>query len=359
MYQQIPTIDICVCGAHGMTPVVYRFVTGIFSDCYFPVPDDNFSRVISVDGQLINIKITVLIEEESFGELRYSYYEHSQGFILCYDIYNHLTLDNVKDIYNEIMEVKEGPFPCVICGFNAEFRDEKDNDFLVPLSEVEKMREEFGCEVIEVSARTGKNIDKLFETIASKFIIKDEKNEKPDTNAKPKQKGKWEIGLLSSTRSDAVNIAKNYVFGEFSEKMSDDELTKVVEVNNEIVSLSFNMESLITSNYFFGSVDGAVFIASIKENMEVFKKSVQNAKSEFKDLPYVIAADHCKLDKNDDKETSLYKIYKELEDELDTKIFVVSCTTGENLEEMFFYLAKKISIKRKKSGKFILRKKKR
>lgn len=72
-------------------------------------------------------------------------------------------------MYNDILEsVDESPF-IVLGGLNSDLREEYNED-LIPKDEVHKLSNEFDCPVIEVSAKTGENVEYLFSKVAQNYL---------------------------------------------------------------------------------------------------------------------------------------------------------------------------------------------
>lgn len=157
-----------------------------------------------------------------------------------------------------------------------------------------------------------------------------------------------------------VKLIFRYIYGEFyeyyysdyMEKSSTPDFTKIVEFNGNCHSVNLigatSIEQITPS--ISSKIQGIIFVLNYDR-----KNAINYANVFFKDaneilgsnIVSVIAVVHEKSGIN----TSSFEDYEKLEDELNLKVFHVSIQTGENIDELFYYLLKKICKNEKKSSK--------
>lgn len=120
------------------------------------------------------------------------------------------------------------------------------------------------------------------------------------------------------------------------------------------MSLNLHLCQFGIDQPFFDKVQGVVLVFNIGEpdSYEAVRRAVRQAKDEVGDeLIGVIAANHGELRHTYNENLVEYKKLESLEDEFSIKVIEVSSVTNENVEELFFYVTKKMVQKMKKEKK--------
>jgi GTPase KRas len=86
------------------------------------------------------------------------YFREGQGFILVYSIASRATFENVTTFYRALKQIKQGELAFMLVGTQC------DRTYKREVSKEEGMAaaQSYGCEFIEVSAKTGENVEELF-----------------------------------------------------------------------------------------------------------------------------------------------------------------------------------------------------
>ncbi len=133
---------------------------------------------VKIDNSKINLRVFDIAGQESFANIRKNFMKNTDGAILIFDITDSKTFDilfdwlldywNANPRYNQ---------PVLLVGNKAD----KDNDRKIKLSDVKKFIELIENNrainpnivgYIETSAKTGKNVSKIFDTVISEIINK-------------------------------------------------------------------------------------------------------------------------------------------------------------------------------------------
>lgn len=102
------------------------------------------------------------------------------GFILVFAVNYQESLKELRSIYQKIQNVKKfQKFPIMLVGNKIDLEDQRK----VSSEEAMAFAKEFGCTYIETSAKTGHNVNKLFEDLVRQI----RENEQPKLNANSQQ----------------------------------------------------------------------------------------------------------------------------------------------------------------------------
>jgi len=112
-------------GAVGKTCMLISFTTNTFPKDYVPTVFDNFFTNVSLEGQIVNFHLWDTAGQEEWDKLRYLAYPETDCFILCYDITNRDSLENIKHKWKpEIAQHRPG-VPYVVVGTKLDLRTPK------------------------------------------------------------------------------------------------------------------------------------------------------------------------------------------------------------------------------------------
>ena len=162
-------------GACGKTCLLEVFKKNKFPEEYIPTVVDNFVKSVEVGGKSVYLTLWDTAGQEDFDSVRPLSYRDTSLILLCYSIENKKLLDNVTEKW--LYEIKNycPQVEIFLIGLKCDIRDMDDNNIqskLITEEEGKKVAEEIGSvNFLECSAKTGKNVDHIFEE-AARFIIK-------------------------------------------------------------------------------------------------------------------------------------------------------------------------------------------
>ena len=98
---------VVVFGAAGVgkSSLVLRFVRGTFKDSYVPTIEDTYRQVISSNKLVFTLQITDTTGSHQFPAMQRLNIQKGHAFILVYSITNRQSLEELKSIYKDIIEV--------------------------------------------------------------------------------------------------------------------------------------------------------------------------------------------------------------------------------------------------------------
>ena len=153
----------------GKTSIMKRYCCNSFNDsCLSTNVMDSRSKTISFKNENIILNIRDTPGHKKYRPLLYNYIKSSDAIILTYDLSDKSTFDNLSNFLSSLNACVNGGEKLWFlvgnkCECDIEFRKVSYNE---GLSFAEKNNMTFH----EVSAKTGKGIDKLFEDIIDKLI---------------------------------------------------------------------------------------------------------------------------------------------------------------------------------------------
>jgi len=153
--------------AVGKTSLIHRYVTGSFKESTHITIGVEFTvKQIVVDGEPVDLQIWDFGGEERFRFILPAYCMGAQGGVFMYDTTSRASLDHMKD-WMAIIREKTSAMPVLVVGTKIDLEDLK----AVDPEEASAMGRDFDAsDVIEVSSKTGQNVEQVFELVARLMI---------------------------------------------------------------------------------------------------------------------------------------------------------------------------------------------
>merc|ERR1712071_194062 len=113
-------------GGVGKSALTVHFVQGIFVEKYDPTIEDSYRKQVEVDGQQCMLEILDTAGTEQFTAMRDLYMKNGQGFVLVYSITAQSTFNDLQDLREQILRVKDtDDVPLVLVGNKRDLEDER------------------------------------------------------------------------------------------------------------------------------------------------------------------------------------------------------------------------------------------
>jgi small GTP-binding protein len=158
-------------GGVGKTSLATRFALGEFPDTYMPTTFDSHTAVRKLGaGELVEINIWDCAGQKEFDEVRqYVYHPGLDVFALCFSLVDRRTLQHCEQRWLAEMQDFDPTVPFVLLGTKADLRDRALIQGSSAIAEVilteegVRLARRLGAEqYVEVSARTGANVERAF-----------------------------------------------------------------------------------------------------------------------------------------------------------------------------------------------------
>ncbi|KAJ9574900.1 hypothetical protein L9F63_007919, partial [Diploptera punctata] len=174
-------------GGVGKSALTVQFVQGIFVEKYDPTIEDSYRKQVEVDGQQCMLEILDTAGTEQFTAMRDLYMKNGQGFVLVYSITAQSTFNDLQDLREQILRVKDTEdVPMVLVGNKCDLEDER----VVGKDQGVNLARQFNCAFMETSAKAKINVNDIFYDLVRQINKKS-----PEKN-----KTKKEVSVCASIR---------------------------------------------------------------------------------------------------------------------------------------------------------------
>jgi len=168
-------------GGVGKSALTVQFVQGIFVEKYDPTIEDSYRKQIEIDGGQCMLEILDTAGTEQFTAMRDLYMKNGQGFVLVYSIIAQSTFNDLPDLREQILRVKDkDDVPMVLVGNKCDLNDQR----VISTEQGNDLAKKFGCAFLEASAKTRVNVEQIFHD-----LIRQINKLSPPPKAQGKKKG--------------------------------------------------------------------------------------------------------------------------------------------------------------------------
>ncbi|XP_050526572.1 ras-related protein Rap1 [Daktulosphaira vitifoliae] len=169
-------------GGVGKSALTVQFVQGIFVEKYDPTIEDSYRKQVEVDSAQCMLEILDTAGTEQFTAMRDLYMKNGQGFVLVYSITAQSTFNDLQDLREQILRVKDADdVPMVLVGNKCDLEDER----VVGREQGQQLARTFGCAFMETSAKQRVNVNDIFYD-----LVRQINRRSPDKGSKGKSKKK-------------------------------------------------------------------------------------------------------------------------------------------------------------------------
>lgn len=170
-------------GGVGKSALTVQFVQGIFVEKYDPTIEDSYRKQVEVDGQQCMLEILDTAGTEQFTAMRDLYMKNGQGFVLVYSITAQSTFNDLQDLREQILRVKDmDDVPMILIGNKCDLEDER----VVGKDQGINLARNFSnCAFLESSAKAKINVNEIFYDLVRQINRKN-----PEKKMNPKKKTK-------------------------------------------------------------------------------------------------------------------------------------------------------------------------
>lgn len=159
-------------GAVGKTSLVVSYTTNGYPTEYIPTAFDNFSAVVSVDGQPVRLQLCDTAGQDEFDKLRPLCYTSADVFLLCFSVVSPASFQNIPEKWVPEIRTFAPHAPLVLIGTQCDLREDvkvlidlaKYREQPVDPAEARDCVTEIGAVAyIECSSLTQKNLKEVFD----------------------------------------------------------------------------------------------------------------------------------------------------------------------------------------------------
>jgi len=144
-----------------------QYLQGIFVEKYDPTIEDCYRKQVEINGQQCMLEILDTAGTEQFTAMRDLYMKNGQGFVLVYSIIAQSTFNDLSDLREQILRVKDTDnVPMMLVGNKCDLADQR----VITTEQGEALATKFNAKFIEASAKTKINVDEIFHTLVRLII---------------------------------------------------------------------------------------------------------------------------------------------------------------------------------------------
>lgn len=154
----------------GKTCILTRFVDGWFKAESDPTIGVEFgSKVLKCkSGLTVRLQVWDTAGQESFRSITRSYYRGAIGALLVYDITNSSSFENLPTWLKDSLDATNQNIGLVLVGNKSDLESERQ----VNKEVAKNFAKENNLLFLETSAKSGTNIEKIFQILSEKILAK-------------------------------------------------------------------------------------------------------------------------------------------------------------------------------------------
>ena len=159
---------------------------------------------VELNGKVYRLQIWDTAGQETFKSITRNYYKNSACALVCYDITNRDSFENIKSWVEECQTHAPKSLVIYLIGNKLDLEENRQ----VSREEAEEYAKKNDFGYFECSAKTGIGVDSIFHDSASQIALKIEQNL---YNLNLESSGiKMGIGAMDVKKQGKISLAKNY-----------------------------------------------------------------------------------------------------------------------------------------------------
>eukprot|EP00562_Extubocellulus_spinifer_P011733 CAMPEP_0178544530 /NCGR_PEP_ID=MMETSP0697-20121206/3167_1 /TAXON_ID=265572 /ORGANISM="Extubocellulus spinifer, Strain CCMP396" /LENGTH=219 /DNA_ID=CAMNT_0020177055 /DNA_START=9 /DNA_END=668 /DNA_ORIENTATION=- len=157
----------------GKSCLLLRFADDAFTESYISTIGVDFRfRTVKVDKKTVKLQIWDTAGQERFRTITSAYYRGADGIIMVYDVTSTDSFDHVNDWLKEVNRyASEGTAKLLVGN-----KSDRVADRAVEAEKAKEYADEIGVAFLETSAKSAKNVEEAFLTMAGELIKQREAN---------------------------------------------------------------------------------------------------------------------------------------------------------------------------------------
>ena len=167
----------------GKTSIILRYTDDFFElEGVSTYGIDLRHKYIKINNKKIRLDLWDTAGQERFKTITKSYYTKAKVIIFTFDLTSFESFKQLKSWINESKEKTKSNIELVLAGNKSDLIDKRK----VNKEDIEKFSEDNKIPYFEISAKTGKGIQEMFDTIVNKLLKKE--NEKREEEEEEEDK---------------------------------------------------------------------------------------------------------------------------------------------------------------------------
>ena len=184
-------------GRVGKTSILSKYFSKKFNEGEKSTVNPNFyEKTVKYKGKDVQFKFWDTAGQEQFNAISTMYYQNAVGALLVYDVTIFDTFKKVESWIRTLQEVVGKDISLSIAGNKFDLSDK--NTLSQNQATVDTYCAKEHCNHVYTSAKTGYNVDQVFEDLINKVLIKESRK---GGDGKVKRKGKG-LQISSDTKKE-------------------------------------------------------------------------------------------------------------------------------------------------------------
>jgi len=183
--------NVVVLGAGGVgkSALTVRFTQDVFLENYDPTIEEEYRRLVKVDGVTSQLEVLDTAGAEQFTALNEVYIKSGRGFVLVFSLTQEASLREVDNLRQQIYRIKGGSttVPIVVVGTKSDLVNERE----VQLSTISNLSQRWNLPFFETSAKKNWHVSEVFED-----LIRQMRNRYPEDPVKAKKKSHYKCVVM-------------------------------------------------------------------------------------------------------------------------------------------------------------------
>jgi len=143
----------------GKTCLLLRFADDVFNDTFISTIGIDFKhKNIDIDGRKIKLQIWDTAGQEKYRTITSAYYRSAQGILLCYDVTDEKSFNNVANWVRNIDEHANASVNRVLVGNKCDMPEKR----VISTERGKALAAKYGIKFFETSARANQGVTEAF-----------------------------------------------------------------------------------------------------------------------------------------------------------------------------------------------------
>ncbi len=149
----------------GKTSMLLKYVENIFSEAHMATIGVEYkNKVINTPKYKVNLNIWDTAGQERFKSITKSFFNNTNGIVFVYDITSKESFEGAKNWMKDAEPY--GKFESVLCGNKVDLEEKR----IVKFDQLKEFGLKKKIDVFETSAKTGANLNKVFQKIVDLIL---------------------------------------------------------------------------------------------------------------------------------------------------------------------------------------------
>ncbi|CAG9333813.1 unnamed protein product [Blepharisma stoltei] len=169
--EEIPTLKILTLGdaSVGKTCILLRFSEDEFPTVTMPTIGIEYkTKIVQIQGNQVKLQVWDTAGQERYHRtLASTFYRRAHGIVLVFDLTDRNSLDHVENWMKQIRQKADPKVAIILVGNKMDLYDQ------TTFPDGKTLADSYGIPFFMVSAKTGKNIAEVYNTLSDMIVRQD------------------------------------------------------------------------------------------------------------------------------------------------------------------------------------------